>query len=38
MAQASASNPAGKATSQDRAAPSPPAVASVRPSGLKATA
>ena len=38
MAQAPASSPAGKATSQDRAVPLPPAVASVRPSGLKATA
>jgi hypothetical protein len=38
MAQAPASNPAGKATSQDRAAPSPLAVTSVRPSGLNATA
>jgi hypothetical protein len=38
MAQAPASSPAGKATFQDRAVPSAPAVASVRPSGLKATA
>ena len=30
MAQAPASSPAGQATSQDRAAPSPPEVASVR--------
>jgi hypothetical protein len=38
MAQAPASSPAGKATYQDRAVPSPPAVASVPPSGLNAAA
>jgi hypothetical protein len=38
MAQVPAEQPAGKATSQDRAVPSPLTVASVRPSGLKATA
>ena len=38
MAQAAAGSPAGKATSQARTVPSPPAVVSVAPSGLKATA
>ena len=38
MAQAAVNSPAGKATSHSRALPSPPAVASVLPSGLNASA